>query len=545
MAAYARSYGLDSLRYINSPLTDYVLQENTGPSRKVTSQLDLPDSMLRYQEEILNMRVPETRPRSDEQGGEAEVRERSKKWMNIMQFGDVRGDMDLAYKPEIEQVPQPYRRLDENPYGIFQRDKEIHARYAWRGEAQKDDMMRNPNSDPKYRHSDTRKYIPGTVRTMMKTTIEDHEVPMYAKANLGKPIQQYRKVENSWILQYCKDKCRVDTVKNYHKVRVGPGLRHEVEDVVEDRTNVNVMFTMIKGDYDRTKRLEPSMPEYADETSTKDIEKKKPMANKKRVNFGNMLEMKDLISVSEKVNRIDKAVKQRMNNRPKLGFSTIEPEEIDENEDGITPQKPGVTRANTFVIHAGFDNISADETKVRGVEKKFKKHYKQNRNTGYEVSPDDDQYSEKNRETANIKKTSLRALMMEMNPVMEKTHSTQQKHHKKQKNLVKHTEGYDMSDPTQQNKFGRPAKTGRVSHREYRRIDEPNIIYDDKVVDIQAKDYVNKARQNRVINPDAIVITNDVEVDVNPRAKRVITYDDKKAFITSEYAMRESLTDKV
>jgi hypothetical protein len=329
MAAYARSYGLDSLRYINGPMTDYVLQENTGPPRKVTSQLDLPDSMLRYQEEILNMRVPETRPREDDQGGEAEVRERSKKWMNILQFGDVRGDMDLAYQPELEQVPQPYRRHDENVYGTFQRDKQINARYACRGEAQKDDMMQNITADPKYRHADTRMYIPGTVRTMMKTTIEDHEVPMYAKANLGKPIQQYRKVENSWILQYCKDKCRVDTVKKYHNVKAGPGLRHEVENVKEDRTNVNIMYTMVKGDYDRTKRLEPSMPVYEDGTKVENFEPKRQNARKHRFNVGDILEMKDLINVAEKVNRIDKAVKTRMNNRPRLGLSTLEGDEVE------------------------------------------------------------------------------------------------------------------------------------------------------------------------------------------------------------------------
>lgn len=541
--SYFRSYGLTGLKYVSDPLGELVLQENTAPSRKITSQIDMPDAMQAYQEELINMRVPDTTPRPDNQVNEEETRKRSRNIMNIMNFGDVRGDTDLAYKPEIEQVPQPYRKLSENKYSQFQRDKDIHARYACRGEAQKDDMMRHPLGDPKYRHADTRKYIPGIVRTMQKVSIDDHEVPLIPKSNVGKPIQNYRKIENGWILQYCRDTCRVNGTKKKITITKGIAPREKVEDVYEDRTNVNIMKSIVKGDGHQN-RLQPEMENYHNEAGTASIEKGRPLPTRKFVTFGNFVDIKQFVDAAEKVNNIEKAIK-KSTQRPKLGLKTIDPNDVSEDSASIEKPKQTPRKGNTFIIHAAAEGLSKLAEGVQSTEQKEKKHHKQNRATGAEPVAPFEEISDWGRDEKHIKKQQIRALMHEMNPFHESQVSTNAKHHKTKQNMNKHVEGHDTSDSTSVTNFGRKRYATELDSRSYRRIEEPNASYDDGIADIQTKAYVDKAKQNRFVHPDTIIITDDPYADVNPKQKKVISYGDNKAFVTSEYTLRKQLSDEL
>lgn len=536
--AHLRSYGLDKLRFVkDDPLVNLMIKENMGPSREITSQLDLPDAMQSYQEELINMRVPETRPRDDEQGGEAQVRERSRKMMNIMQFGDVRGDTDLAYKPELEQVPQPYRKINENKYSNFQKDKSIHARYACRGEAQKDDMMRHPLGDPKFRYVDTRKYIPGFARTMQKITIEDHEVPLYGKLNNGKPVQQYRQIENSWILQYCRDSCKVDEIKKKFDIKRKQAPRENVENIVEDTTNVNVMKSIVSGTHKRN-MLKQDIEIHSGDDKEQTFEKPRDKPTKRYVTFGKFVDIKQFIDMNEKVNNIEKALK-KSKIRPRMGFTDVEftaETDVDIAKKKILPNKP-----NTFILHVNQENIIHMDESETGTTQKQVKHRKQNRATGMEPMHIHDEYSEKGRKDKEIKKSQIRILMEKMVPTADKEMSTTQKHHKTKQNLSNYVEGHDLSDPTNQEEFGRKGLDATVNHRAYTRIDEMKNDYDDTVEEIQAKSYVNKAKQNRFVHPDTIKVSIDPYADIEPRRKTKLGYNDKKSFAEKEYKLR--LTD--
>lgn len=538
--AYLRSYGLDNLKYIEDPIVDLMIQENTGPDRTIRSQLDLPDAMQAYQEELINMRTPETRPRDDEQGGEAEVRERSRKMMNIMNYGDVRGDMDLAYKPEIEQIPQPYRTLNEKKYDLFQKDKAIHCRYAARGEAQKDDMMRHPLGDPKYKHSDTRKYIPGYVRTMQKVSIEDHEVPLYGKLNNGKPIQNYRNIENGWVLQYCKDSCRVDSTKKKQYIKRSQAPREHVENVKDVITNVNIMQAIVKGSYKRN-MLDQDIYISPEDDKEMTKERARDAPNKRFVTFGNFVNIKQFVDMNEKVNKIEKAIKKSAQ-RPKLGLSIIDKNESNDVYSDIEKPKQAPNRSNTFILNVNKENISTFNDDIKSTEEKERKHRKQNRSTGVTAITPDDEYTDKGREDKEIKRSQIRVIMDKMNPIKSSEHSTVVKHHKEKQNLTKHTEGYNTRDSTSLVEFGRKRLEADIDTRTNRRIDESQY-YDDKVVDTQTKSYVNKAKQNRVIHPDMMIISADPYVDIPAKKKGKISFDEQKSFVTSEYAIRKSLRD--
>lgn len=531
---YARAYGLDQLKYVNDPMSDLVMQENTQASPLVTSQLDLPDSMQRYQEEMINMRMPEKRPREDEQGGEAEVRERSRKMMNIMQYGDIRGDMDLAYKPELEQVPQPYRTQNENKYSTFQKDKAASARYGWRGEAQKDDMMRAPLADPKFRHADSRKYAPGFIRTMPKTTMDEKVVPLHSKFKVAKLPQNYRYVENNWLLQYCKDSTKTGDTKKKNKVNSGQAVRHNVDEL-EDKTNTNIIYSMVKGDYDRNKRLKPDV-KGVDEDVIAERKEQRITPTKKYVQFNKILNVSDLVHVVEKINNIEIALKKKYNQHPKLSFATTEGSEIVEDTLEISEDARLPNKAKTFVIHPGLENELTDDSKVSNTKLKEQKHYKQNRNTGVQPSYTNDKYNEYGREDKNIKKGNIRMLMDKMNPINETEFMTSEKYHKTQKNISFGTVDNKV-DHTKNSEFGRKAKTGHAEHLGNYRIDEFKV-YDDKVVNTETKKHVNRGKQNRAIHPDTILVTTDPYANITPKKKKVNLYDHNKSISTNEHLLK-------
>jgi hypothetical protein len=541
---HLRSYGLDKLNYINDPLSDLMIQENTEPSRKIHSQLDLPDSVEDYQSELLRMRVPETRPRGDDETYEEETRKRGRNMMNIMTYGNVQGDMDLAYKPEIEKVPQPFRKFNENQYHLSQKGKSIDARYACRGEAQKDDMMRHPSRDPKVRHSDARKYIPGELRTMPKMTIEDKEVPLIPKINVGKPVQSFRKIDNSWMLHYCKDVCRVDTIRKNAKIKRSQAARGIIEDVQEDKTNVVAIQTLIKGkkNYNAMKP-EDDIAEDCRDDSVKSIEAKRALPTKKYINFGNITSMREFVDMAEKVNNIETSIKKSIQ-RPKLDFKTLDVEAVNEDEHGITEKKKLPNKANTFIIHAGFENDNRFEEDTNDIKEKEKRRpHRLNRATGYEPSADDDSINTWGREDKQIKKQQIRKLMVDMVKVNEKQFNIESKHHKTQKDLTKHVQGLKHADDTSENQFGRQRLQTQVDTRSYRRIDEMVPQYDDAVQEVQSKAYVNKAKQNRRVHPDSIQVSVDPYVDVTPKKKKTMTYDDHKQINIREYTIKQRLAD--
>lgn len=538
--AYKRALGLTGIDIQQCPLTDYVVQQNTM-SNEVYSQLDLPDAMTRYQEELLNMRVPEKKPRDDNVDYSKEIRHRSRQIMNALQFGDIRGDQDLAYKPEIEQTPQPSKIKKETKYDLFQEEKQISARYGWRGEAQKDSITNNPNHEPKYKHSDTRKYIPGYIRTAPKITIEDKEVPMYGKSNIGKPVQQFRIVDNIWALQYCKDTCKARESKTKNKTKSGGNPRHRVEGIKPDTTNVNLMFTMIKGEYDRTKRLIPDVEINVPNVETKNVEKPKESAKRKYIDFGKFIEMNDFVNIVEKVNNIDKAIKREMGNRPVLGFSTIEPSEPIYDENGIEQPREQVKRSNTFFINPNPELHSNPNEKEKSIIREREKIKRQTRNNSYEVRDTDEDYSTKGREKNKIKRESLRKLMVDMKPITENELSVTQKYNKTQKNLTKYIDGIDLSDSTKVNSFGRCKNNIKEDYRTYRRNDEFAKNYDVQVEEIQAKAFKNKGKQYRFVNPEKFSINENSEMDIVK--KRNIKQMDSRDMSKNEFLMKQRLNE--
>ena len=541
---HLRSYNLDKLNYVDDPVSDLMIQENMEPSRKIYNQLDLPDAMEDFQSELLRMRMPETRPRPDEQCNEQETRERSRKIMNLMNYGNVQGDMDLAYKPEIEQVPQPFRKLNENQYHLSQKGKSIDARYACRGEAQKDDMMKHPLGDPKYKHSDVRKYIPGELRTMPKITIEDKEVPLIPKINVGKPIQSFRKIDNSWMLHYCKDVCRVDAPRKVSKVIRGSGHRGIFENLPEDKTNVVEMHEIIKGkkNYNATKP-EQDFDTPSDPTQIKSVEAKRSLPTKKYVNFNNISSMKDFVEMTEKVNNIETSIRSSQW-RPKLGFKTAEVNAVDEDLSSISEPKKLPNKINTFIIHAGLEHDKHDEDKTQDIKEKEKRRpHRLNRATGYVPSADTDKVSDWGREDKQVKKQQIRKMMIEMVPVKEKEFGVEGKHHKTQKNLTKHVEGLERNEQTEYGKFGRSKLTTNLDNRYHRRIDEMTSHYDDAVQEVQSKAYVNKSKQNRKLHPDFVAFSVDPYVDIPVKKKKSLTYDDERNIAVREYKIKQTMSE--
>lgn len=547
--AYARRYGLDEMRYVHNPLVELAMRENTAPSTRIDSQLDLPDSMSRYQEELLNSRVPERRPRDDEQGGEEEVRERSRKIMNIHQYGDVRGDMDVAYQPEIEQVPQPYRKLNENKYHIFQRDKQIHARYGWRGEAQKDAIMQSSATDPKYRHADTRKYIPGYIRTMPKTTIEDKVVPMYERGRFCKPIQNYRNVENVWMLQYCKDKTDTSKVKRKIERHRKPSARPEVDPLPDD-TNINMIYTFVSGKYEKTGALKPLAQGAANDDSIAKFERKrqKPKGTG-YINTGAIMEIDDLLEIREKVANIQRAVKKATQRRPTLDYAVTEVSADGTKIKTFEKKRPSATKSNAkIIIRPSIEGMKYEDDKVENMkEKEKRKPWKQNRKTGYEPTQSKGKMQTFKKELPKLTRATIRNFMNESDVVMEDTANTSEKYHKTRKNIDRLAEGHDLTDETQQTDISHRKLAEGVPEYRLGRVDE-SIAYDDKVAYITSENFTKKARneQYRNFNPDAIIVETEPIAQINTRAPLVnVTSDDKKHFVVSEYMMRRNLSDEL
>lgn len=531
--AYSRAYGVQGAAYIDDPMVKMVIDQNMEADPTIYNQLDLPDGMNRYQEELLNARWPEKRVRGDEDGGEEEVRNRSKKIMNLHHYGNVLGDTDLAYKPEIEQVPQPNIKISENKYNLFQREKRLMSQHAFRGEAQKDSIMLHPMNEPKYRHADTRKYIPDTIRTMQKITIEDHVVPLRERMHFIKRDQEFRHVENENILTYCIDAAHVN--KKKVTLKRGQSTRPDV-DVTPDQTNVNMMLQMVKGNYDRTKRLNQEHGPITDDDVIAKKDRKQPKLVKNNLRINNI---EDLVNISDKINTIQRTM-EKGTIRPKLGLSTILPMPHFDSISGISDKAPKRAKASTFILHKGMEHhdiVDDKESYVDGPDIKRKKIAVRLTDN---VSPTfhHDQIAQQ-KKTTELKKSALRNLVTELDHIGDNVRSMTSKVSTIQKkDLSFSVVGHNTADDTTQNSFRTKFDLNQSNGREYHRGDPIIMNYEDNVSTIQAKSFDDKSKQNRKVHPDALNVSADPYTNNIKKPRKPLSESAKNEFMKNDYQLR-------
>jgi hypothetical protein len=349
MTAAFRSYGLSSSQFIDDPVTNNFIEQNLGPDRKIFSQLDTPDALNRYQEQLLNSRRPEKHVQEDYEDGEMATRARGRYRMNLMEFGNELGDTDQAYKPEIVTDPVPTRTFADNPYNQYRKEREISKVQAKWGTAQKESLLNFVNTDPRYKHSDSYKYIPGEIRTMPKIEIADYLVPSRKRAQVVKGIHTFKN-SISDVKEKITDPNKSNRKSTSVKARRGHGVRQQLDQshVVQGGDGVNDGLYSTATKKKSAARLPQDIPIIDDESHETDRGRKRenPKFGNRPIHAGSIV---DIIHDVETVQSITSQLKKNQL-RPNLGLKTLIPEMISDTITDIFKSKlitPG--RPRTFI----------------------------------------------------------------------------------------------------------------------------------------------------------------------------------------------------
>lgn len=358
-----RNYGMLGAKSVDYQLTNDLIEQNAGPDRRIVSQVQTPDALNRYQEQLLWSTRPEKHiQEDDEDGNEATVR-RSRFRMNLYNYGNELGDQDQAYKPEIVADPQPSRTFEENPGNLFRKELQISRLHANYGEAQKDDILQFPENGPRYRPSDKFKMIPGEVRGMGRIQIDEDVNPLYHRWAVKKGIHNFK----NQLADVAPDVSDPTKVKNKKRGRkIGKKARDQQEldeNLPEIETNVHEMFAIVarKRKHPANLPQEFDKPEDDDRVKNRDRQRKKPKATG-AINTGTQI-VDSYLEMAEKVGDIESKLK-RGQLRPNLGWRVVKPMIANDGIAGFVKKHISVTKTTDLIPNMEFAEFSDADTGI-------------------------------------------------------------------------------------------------------------------------------------------------------------------------------------
>lgn len=355
-----RNYGMLGQSAMDNQLVNDCIEQNTGPDRRIVSQIQGRESLERFQDHLLRSTRPERHVQEDYEDGEQATKQRSRYRMNLMQYGNELGDQEQAYKPEIVNDPIPRRTWEENPAELFKKDKRANKLYTRSTTAQKENILQFPEHEKGYKYSDAFDYIPLEVRNINKIDLDIKEIPLYSRSAVKKSSLDYR--------DQVEDLKSVFTDPNSVKrKRKGPKistsfLREHVDGQPVD-TDVNEIYQSIA----KKKKVVPRLPqEITPEGDNMTVQnagwKRHKPKNIGFVNPGIVTDSDSYLELAETVHNIEKVIKKGAN-RPKLGFRNVVATAIlVEIQDFKKKRSKNVSRSG-YVPDVDWDNIE-DETGV-------------------------------------------------------------------------------------------------------------------------------------------------------------------------------------
>lgn len=315
-----RNYGLLGIGATDSQFTNDCIEQNMGHDGKITSQLQDPEALDRYQEQLLRSRRPEKHIQQDDEDGEAITVGMSRYRMNLMQHGNDLGDVQAAYKPEIVNDPVPWRLKEEKQDKLFEKSKKIDRMYVGSTIRQRDDILQFPEYERGYKYSDAQKYIPGEIRTMEKITMDTHVLPIYAKPK-QKKVQHNFKNQINDIDETQFDPTMI--ISKTIKKKLSTVLEREKVEQIPVETNVNEMCGIVARKKKTLARLPQDIDRLPDDTETKERGWQRTKPKKMGfVNPGIVTDSKSYLELAETVQNIESKVR-RNKNSANLSFRTV------------------------------------------------------------------------------------------------------------------------------------------------------------------------------------------------------------------------------
>lgn len=503
MTTAFRSRNVGDLQYRDNVLTNNFVENNTGPDGAIYTQLQLPDAMERYQEQTLHSKRPEKHIQQDDENGEMATRQKARYRMNLFEYGNERGDQNLAYKPEIVNDPVPRRTWDEDKYTQFQREKRIGQGYKMYGVAQKDDILQFPNSDPKFRQADTRKYIPGIIRTMDKLQIDDHLVPNRARGKMPKGVHQFKKTITDVFQPFVETTRQNEKKSTVRKKKGFVDLRQNIDNVsTNDGTKINDLYEILaKPKKTARPRLEQDIEKNKDESKLNPTFKKKYIP--KRGDYINFGSIQDYLAVKETVEEINVKMKRNIP-RPKLGFKTVLPDQIVEVVEQFKDKPAFKAKRQTDFTIGQLDETNDFNENVQIDETNPKKHKYGHRPTRFTVihnekAVGDDSTLNKDfkKQEKYSKKTQIRQLKYEILGHDDGVNDYELPRSKiiGKKDLSFQTVGHDLSEKLSTKDFGTRKYTPKYGQN-ITGLVETN--YDDTVINEHHKEEY-KSKKARVV----------------------------------------------
>lgn len=405
-----RNYGMLGVQY--EPRNNLELQfieQNTGHDGRIVSQLQGPDAVTRYQDQLLRSTRPEKHVQEDYEDGEAQTLTKTRYRMNLFEHGNDLGDNNLAYKPEIVNDPISNKSWDERPDVMFEKEKRMHRKYLRPTLAQKDSIMRFPENEPRYRSSEGRNHIDLEVRAVGRVEMEkDREYPIYQKSAINKVQQNFR---NQIVEKHNMDD-PTQTRSGHKKVRpkAGPQHRTDLEVDVQDDTNVAEFYNIFEKHTKKNARLNQVLEPISDDTQVKNKDKKWVKKKTSYINPGSVSDSASYMDLIEKVNHIESKLKVKTN-RPNLNFKTIAPnilpEQLSEFARKMIQPRRGTSHMpnSEFVEYGDDDRVDNPDVKDHYIKKKSNMVFKVCKET---VPEDESGYSGKFKKQIQPNKAQFR-----------------------------------------------------------------------------------------------------------------------------------------
>lgn len=406
-----RNYGMLGVQYEpRNNLELEFIEQNTGHDGRIISQLQGPDAVTRYQDQLLRSTRPEKHIQEDYEDGEAQTLTKTRYRMNLFEHGNELGDNNLAYKPEIVNEPRSNKTWDERPDVLFEREKKIHKKYLRPTLAQKDSILRFPENEPRYRSSEGRNHIDLEVRAVGRVDMErDREYPIYQKSAINKVQQNFR----NQIVEKENMNDPTQARSSHKKIRTKNGPQHRTDHEAEivDETNVLEFYNIFEKRNRKNARLQQDMEPISDDTQVKNRDKRLVTKATSYINPGSVSDSASYMDLIEKVNHIESKMKVKTN-RPNLNFKTIMPTIFPEQLAEFAKKRVKAKKANSHTAKSEFVEYE-DDTGIDNPN--MKDHYTKKKSNmvfkiyGENTPSDDSGYSKKFKKQLQPNKAQFRA----------------------------------------------------------------------------------------------------------------------------------------